>query len=266
MASLAKTKVLGETAMDGAVRERPASDRVEAARVDLAAALRLAVRFGFNEGIDNHFSLAVPGETNRFLLNPWGLHWSEVRASDLLVVDEGGELVSGGVAPEPTAFYIPSRIHRAAPRAACVLHTHMPYATALTSLSGGRLEMCTQNALRFWNEIGYDDRYNGLALDDAEGDRICAALEERRILFLANHGVVVTGETVAEAFDDLYFVERACEVQLLAMQTGRPLRLVARDVVERTHAQIEKERKAAAALHFAALKRILDREGSDHAG
>src|SRR4051794_27169650 len=113
--------------MDGAVKERPAaSDRTEAARADLAAALRLAVRFGLNEGIDNHFSLAVPGEANRFLLNPWGLHWSEVRASDLLVVDEGGGLVSGRVAPEPTAFYIHARTHRASPRAACVLHTHMP--------------------------------------------------------------------------------------------------------------------------------------------
>jgi ribulose-5-phosphate 4-epimerase/fuculose-1-phosphate aldolase len=246
-------------------REPASQDAVAAARVDLAAALRLAVRFGLNEGIDNHFSLAVPGEANRFLLNPWGLHWSEVRASDLLVVDEGGALVNGPGNPEPTAFYIHSRIHRADKRAACVLHTHMPYATALTSLSGGRMEMVTQNALRFWNEIGYDDGYNGLALDDAEGDRICAALAGRRIVFLANHGVVVTGETVGEAFDDLYFIERACEVQVLAMHTGRPLRQVARDVVEATHRQIEKDRKGAAALHFAALKRILDREGSDYA-
>jgi ribulose-5-phosphate 4-epimerase/fuculose-1-phosphate aldolase len=252
--------------MDGSVKERvSAEDKAAGARTDLAAALRLAVRYGFNEGIDNHFSLAVPGEANRFLLNPWGLHWSEVRASDLLVVDEAGELVSGNYPLEPTAFYIHSRIHRGNSRAACVLHTHMPYATALTSLSGGRLEMCTQNALRFWNEIGYDDRYNGLALDDSEGDRICAALQDRRILFLANHGVVVIGESVAEAFDDLYFIERSCEVQVLAMHTGRPLRLVARDIVERTHAQIEKERRGAAALHFAALKRSLDREGSDYA-
>lgn len=252
--------------MDGAVKERTGNkDKVATARADLAAALRLAAQNGFNEGIDNHFSLAVPGQANRFLLNPWGLHWSEVRASDLLVVDAAGELVSGDAAPEPTAFFIHSRIHRGIERAACVLHTHMPYATALTSLSGGRLEMCTQNALRFWNEIGYDDTYNGLALDDAEGDRICAALRGKRILFLANHGVVVIGETVAEAFDDLYFVERACEVQVLAMHTGRPLRLVARDVVERTYRQIESGRKDAAATHFAALKRLLERAGSDYA-
>lgn len=245
-------------------KQKTAPDAVRQARIDLAAALRLAVRCGFHEGIDNHFSLAVPGESNRFLLNPWGLHWDEVRASDLLVVDAAGKLVSGAVEPEATAFFIHSRIHLGNPKATCVLHTHMPYATALTTLSSGRLEPISQSAMRFWNEVAYLDEYNGLVLDDAEGDRITGALGDKRVLFLANHGVIVVGETVARAFNDLYHLERVCQLQCIALQTGRPLRRLGADVIAETCRQIEPERENAA-LHFDALKRLLDRDGVDYA-
>src|SRR5262249_35187656 len=145
-----------------------------------------------------------------FLLNPWGLHWDEVRASDLLVVDAAGKVVSGTAEAEASAFFIHSRIHLGNPKAACVLHTHMPYATALTTLSNGRLEPISQSVMRVWGQIGYLDEYNGLVLDHAEGDRITAALAGKRVLFLANHGVIVIGESVAIAFNDLYHLERAC--------------------------------------------------------
>ncbi|MBV8650415.1 MAG: aldolase [Alphaproteobacteria bacterium] len=239
-------------------------DALAQGRVDLAAALRLAVRFGFNEGIDNHFSLMVPGTTDRFLLNPWGFHWDEVRASDLLVVDAAGKLISGSVEPEATAFFIHSRIHLGVPHAKCVLHTHMPYATALTTLANGRIEPISQSAMRFWGHVAYDDQYNGLALDNAEGDRMTAAIGNSRVMFLANHGVVVIGETVAHAFNDLYHLERVCQLQCIAMQTGRPLRRLTAEAIATTTRQIDAELENAG-LHFNALKRLLDRDGSDYA-
>src|SRR5713226_944907 len=156
----------------GAIQELkaiPAAER--AARADLAAAFRLAARMDLHEGVCNHFSLMLP-DGKRFLLNRYGLHWSEVTASNLLALDADGNILEGEGEFEKTAFYIHSRIHLANPRAACVLHTHMPYATTLTLIENGRLEMVEQNALRFHDDIAYDDTYNGLVVDHAEGDRL----------------------------------------------------------------------------------------------
>lgn len=240
-------------------------DPVAATRRDLAAALRLAARYGLQEGICNHFSIVVPGAEDRFLVNPLGLHWSEIRASDLAVVDRDGRVVEGNYPVEPTAFFIHWRIHRAHRGVACVLHTHMPYATALTLLEDGRLEPVSQTSLKFHNRIAYDDDYSGLALDEAEGDRMAACMGDKPVLFLANHGVIVTGNSIAEAFDDLYYLERAAQAQVLAGSSGRPLRRVRQDIIELTAGQMRREHEQSAALHFAALKRILDREEPDYA-
>ena len=235
------------------------------ARVDLAAALRFAHRLGFSEGICNHFSAEVPGDPDLFLLNPQGLHWSEIRASDLLVVDAQGNLVEGKYKAEPTAFYIHSRIHGSKPTAKCVLHTHMPYATALCCVEGGRLEWCNQNALRFYGRTAYDLEYNGAALDASEGDRIASALQGRNsILFMAHHGVIVTANTIGQAFDDLYYLERACLHQVLAQSTGLPLRIIDKSICEKFTEQIE-EVAEQGQLHFDAIKRILDRESPEYA-
>lgn len=252
-----------------AVRHRE-SAALRQARVDLAAAFRWAVRFGLHEGVCNHFSLAVPDANDRYLINPQGLHWCEIRASDLLVIDGNGTVVAGDRPVEATAFYIHSRIHRARPSARCVLHTHMPYATALTIVEGGRLEPCSQNALRFYGQVAYDDEsvegggYRGLALDNAEGDRMARILGEKRILFLANHGVVVVGPDVASAFDDLYYVERAAEAQILAQSTGGRLRMVGDNLARATQSQIAADQPVYARHHFDALKRILDREAPEY--
>ena len=237
-----------------------ADDHLESrARVDLAAALRWASRLGFGEGVCNHFSMEAPGRAGRFLINPQGLHWSEVTPADLVVVDAYGRKISGLHNVEPTAFFIHGCIHRGKPAAKCVLHTHMPYATALTVIQAGRLEWASQNALKFFDRVAYDDDYNGLALDDAEGERMCAQLAHADVLFLANHGVIVTGPTMAVAFDDLYYLERACMVQVLAMGTGRPLRRVSEGIAAKTGQQMAEE-SAQAELHFEALKRLLDRD------
>jgi ribulose-5-phosphate 4-epimerase/fuculose-1-phosphate aldolase len=239
-----------------------------AARVDLAAAFRLAVRMDLHEGVCNHFSVMIPGgamrDGSRFLLNRYGLHWSEVSASNLLALDAEGNVLEGQGEFEKTAFWIHSRIHRAHPRAACVLHTHMPYATALTLLEGGRLEMVEQNALRFHDDIAYDDTYNGLVVDAAEGDRLARALGGKRVMFLANHGVIVVGPSVAEAFDALYYLERACRLQVLARMMGGRLRAVRPEVVRAAYAMMRDDAPKYAGAHFTALKRILDREEPDY--
>jgi ribulose-5-phosphate 4-epimerase/fuculose-1-phosphate aldolase len=243
----------------GDLRELKGAAAAErAARVDLAAAFRLAVRLDLHEGVCNHFSFMLPD--GRFLLNAYGLHWSEVSASNLLALDAQGEILAGEGEFEKTAFYIHSRIHLAHPRAACVLHTHMPYATAITLLEGGRLEMAEQNALRFHEDIAYDDLYNGLVVDDAEGDRLARALGAKRVMFLASHGVIVVGESVAEAFDSLYYLERACRLQVLARSMGGRLRAVRPEVVRKTYDLMRADAPKYAGAHFTALKRILDRE------
>lgn len=238
-------------------------DSLSQARVDLAAALRLAARFDLNEGICNHFSYAPPERPGCFLVNPFGLHWSQIRASDLLLVDNDGRVLEGDGELETTAFCIHSRIHMRHPRATCVLHTHMPYATTLTSLENTPLEPISQNALRYYNDVAYDPSYNGLAGDVDEGERMAAALGDKRVLFLANHGVVVVGGSVAKAFEDLYYLEKACQLQVLALSTGRPLKRVTDNIAATTFTKPEVEHHYANA-HFAALKRLLDAEDATY--
>ena len=243
----------------GSVGELTANALEQAARVDLAAAFRLAVRLDLHEGVCNHFSVML-ADGRTFLLNRYGLHWNEVSASNLLALDAAGRILAGDGEYEKTAFWIHSRIHLGSPHAACVLHTHMPHATALTLLEDGRLEMIEQNALRFHDDIAYDDTYNGLVIDEAEGDRLARVLGTKRVLFLANHGVIVVGPTVAEAFDLLYYLERACRLQVLARMMGGKRRAVRPEVVERSYRLMRADAPQYAGAHFSALKRILDRE------
>ncbi|MBT3262755.1 MAG: aldolase [Acidiferrobacteraceae bacterium] len=242
---------------------------LDEARVDLAAALRWAHRFGLSEGVDNHFSMAVPDDDGvirgkRFLINPYGWHWSEITASSLVLCDENGNVLAGDNEIEDTAFFIHSRIHANLPNAIVVLHTHMPYTTALTLLDDTRLEMVEQNALLFDGRIAYDNAYSGLALDCDEGDRIAAAMGEHSILMMANHGVAVSGTSVALAFNDLYYLERAAMFQVLARSTGRPFRVIPDEIVARTRRQVDKELPKLAQRHFTALKRMLDRQEPDY--
>ena len=247
----------------GTIQELKDTAVERAMRIDLAAAFRLAVRLDLHEGVCNHFSVMLP-DGKRFLLNQYGLHWSEVTAGNLLALDGAGNVLQGEGEYEKTAFYIHSRIHLANPRATCVLHTHMPYATALTLLEGGRLEMVEQNALRFHNDIAYDDIYNGLVVDNTEGDRLAQAMGNKRVMFLANHGVIVVGQTVAEAFDAMYYLERACRLQVLARSvaanSGGKLRPVRPEVVSTAYRMMLADAPKYAGAHFEALKRILDRE------
>ena len=227
------------------------------ARIDLAAAFRSAARLQMHEGVCNHFSMLLP--ERRFLINPKGTHFERMTASGLIVIDEHGTTVEGQGIPSMSAFSIHTRIHLKHPHAPVVLHLHAPYSTALTAIEGGRLEMVHQNSARFLGEVAYDDHFSGIATATDEGDRMAAAMGEKRILFLANHGVIVVGETVARAFDDFYYLERACQVQLLAMQSGRKLRVMSDELARLTHEQFGGVTKNAE-YHFNALKGILDAE------
>jgi ribulose-5-phosphate 4-epimerase/fuculose-1-phosphate aldolase len=231
-------------------------------RADLACALRWAAKLGLNEGTCNHFSLQVAED--RFLVNPWGPHWAEVKASDLLLIDGAGKIVEGNWPLEETALHIHTRIHLRHPQATAVFHTHMPYATSLCAIEDGRLEPCIQSALRFYGKIAYDDDYNGLACDAAEGDRMAAKMDGKPVLFLANHGVIVTAPTVAEAFDDLYYLERAAQAQVLAMSTGKPLKLVPGQLAERTAREMAAGKVPYAQTHFKALARMLASEAPEY--
>jgi ribulose-5-phosphate 4-epimerase/fuculose-1-phosphate aldolase len=241
------------------------------ARVDLAAAHRLAVMHGFSEGIFNHLTLSVPGKTDRYYQIPFGLHWSEVTAGCFMEVGWDGTVLAGEGEVERSAYCIHAPIHRLVPQHACVLHTHMPYASALARLEEQEILPVGQTEIGFLDKIAYDHTYTGPALDPAEGERLAGIIgPDKKILFMANHGVCVCGGSVAEAYDLLYYLERAAQVQIYAMWTGRKLREVKPVVVEHTLAQYQAcwpdyGDKPSYRHHFDALKRILDRKEPDYA-
>jgi len=237
------------------------SDAVMEARIELAACFQLAAQYGFEEGICNHFSAVVPGHDHLFFVNPYGYAFSEITASRLLICDFDGHVVSGEGKPEATAFYIHARLHRLKPRVKAAFHTHMPNATALCLLDGPPLLWLGQTALKFYGRTAVDENYNGLALDDSEGDRIAATIGDADILFLKNHGVMVAGESIAEAWDDLYYLERAAEVQLKAMSSNRPLKPIPHEVAQRTYEQMRAGDKESAHAHFQSAMRELRRRG-----
>jgi len=232
------------------------------ARIDLAAAFRMAARLDMHEGVCNHFSFMLPGR--RFLINPKGLHFSRITASSIILMDEEGNTLEGTGRPPKTGHSIHTRVHLRHPSAKVVLHLHAPYSTAITAIKGGRLEMVHQNAARFYGDIAYDDDFSGVAVDVHEGDRMAEVMGSKRILFLANHGVVVVGESIARAFDDFYYLERTAQVQVLAMQTGRPLNVMGDEMAQLTRDQFA-QFTANADLHFDALKATLDAEEPSYA-
>jgi ribulose-5-phosphate 4-epimerase/fuculose-1-phosphate aldolase len=241
------------------------TDLEQALRLDLAAAFHLAVEHDLHEGIANHFSALLPNGAH-FLVNPFGLHFTEITASNLIVCDFEGRVVRGEGAPSPSAHVIHAAIHRRVPRASVLLHTHQPWATALSMVEGGRIEWASQTACRFHGRVAYDTDYDGVALDAAVGERMAAILGDAEVLFLGNHGVIAAAPTVAQAYDDLYFLERVAQTQILALSTGRPLTLLAPELVAKVAAQTRHERHDLGYIdrYFAALKRLLDRAGGDY--
>lgn len=230
-------------------------------RVDLAAALRLAAKFDLHEGIDNHFSLML--SDGSFLVNRWGIHWSRITALDILQVDADGRVLSGAGQVERTALVIHSQVHLLCPDARAILHTHMPHATAL-ACTRGRISYISQNSLRFYDRIHYDEVYCGIANDLEEGRRLAAAVRICPIVLMQHHGVIVTAPTVGLAFDDLYFLERTARVQLLAEASAAEFVLID-DAVAREAALQLRQLDADRETHFRALKELLEVEEPHYA-
>jgi ribulose-5-phosphate 4-epimerase/fuculose-1-phosphate aldolase len=240
------------------------------ARVDLAAAHRLAFMHGFSEGIFNHLTFVVPGRDDRYYQIPFGMHWTEVTASSFMEVGlEDGKIKRGAGDVERSCYCIHAPIHKALPQAKAVFHTHMPYASALTRLQDPRIKEIGQTEVGMIGEIAYDDEYTGPALDPAEGARLARVIGDKTVLFMANHGISTVGETIADAYDRLYYIERAAQVQIYAMWTGEPLKQLPAAVVEKTKRDIGGaglyQGPTPAQRHFDALKRILDRKEPDYA-
>jgi ribulose-5-phosphate 4-epimerase/fuculose-1-phosphate aldolase len=238
------------------------NDETWRARVHLAAANRLAVYDDLEEGIDNHFTMRVPGQEDRYLVLPFGVHWSEARASDLIVFNEAGDVLEGSGSLELSALSIHAPLHRIT-GANVILHTHQTWALALNMLEDNRLLPGSQTAAFLTRNVAYDDGYTGLADSLSEGARLASALGDKQIMFMKNHGVLAVGDNVAQAYRRLYKLERVCRAQILAMSTGRPLAVLDEAMVQKvetpnplnSHSQEERE-----ALYFAAMMRVLDRE------
>lgn len=227
-------------------------------RVDLAAAFRLAALMNWHESVGNHFSLAVSPDGSKFLMNPRWAHFSRVKASDLLLLDaDDPETMSRPGAPDASAWCIHGSLHGALPHARCLLHLHPPYATALAALADPELKPIDQNTARFHGRMAIDLDYGGIADDRQEGLRLARALGNKSRMMMGNHGLLVTGETVAEAFDDLYFLERACRTMVLAYGTGQKLNVMPASLAEKT-ARGWDDYKGMAFAHFEALKQTLD--------
>jgi ribulose-5-phosphate 4-epimerase/fuculose-1-phosphate aldolase len=235
-------------------------------RIDLAAAFRCAVRWGLNEGIANHFSVATSPDGASFLLNPVGSHFSRIRASDLLLLDANdAQTLTRNGAPDPTAWNLHAELHQRLPQARCVLHTHMPHVTALCCLQDFEFLMLDQNACRFYQRIAYDRDYAGMALEASEGKRVAQLLGKgKNVLFMGNHGVLVVAPSVAQALDELYHLEKAAALQILALSTGRPLALIPDRVAALACSQWNDYPTHFCDLHLTAMKQILDLEEKDY--
>jgi len=239
-----------------------AADPVREAKIHLAAAHRLAVLDELEEGIDNHFTVTVPGRNDRYLILPFGLHWSEARASDMIVFDESGATLEGEGVVELSAQCIHAPIHRIT-GARVVLHTHQTWALALNMLQNNRLLPANQTAAFFHGHVAYDDTYAGTADTLAEGERVARLIGGKHVVFMKNHGVLAVGDTVAQAYRRLYKLERVCRTQVLAMGTGRALEVLSEEIVAQVqapppddrHSRSERDR-----LYFEAMMRVLDRE------
>jgi ribulose-5-phosphate 4-epimerase/fuculose-1-phosphate aldolase len=235
------------------------------ARVDLAAAFRLAEHFNWHEAVANHFSLAVSTDGRRFLMNPRWRHFSRIKASELMLLDaDDKETMKRADTPDETAWCLHGRIHALLPHARCVLHLHPPYATALAALADPEIKPIEQNTARFYNRVAYDLGYEGMANSDAEGDRIAKLLGNRKTMMLGNHGVLIAAPSVAEAFDEVYYLERACQTLVLAYSTGQKLNVMSDAVAEKTARDWDLYADSAL-VHFDEMKKVLDRKDPSYA-
>jgi len=236
---------------------------VESLRVRLACAFRWAARLNLHESIANHFSVAVSEDGRDFLINPYGKHFSRIKASDLLLVNaDDPASLDRPDAPDITAMALHGALHRNQPHARCILHTHSKYATALACLTDSRLPPIEQNAMRFFERVVIDEGFDGMGLGE-EAERVSHLLGDKPILLMGNHGLLVAAPTIAQAFDDLYYFERACETYITALSTGRELRIASAEIARKTCRQWL-DYPGFADTPFIALLAVLDAEEASY--
>jgi ribulose-5-phosphate 4-epimerase/fuculose-1-phosphate aldolase len=235
------------------------------ARIDLAATFRWFARLDMHESVANHLSVAVSPDGSRFLINPRGLHFARVCARDLLLLDANDPAtLDRPDAPDPTAWYLHARLHCRLPQARCVMHLHSKFATALGCLNDSTMYPIDMNTMRFFGRVALDSSFAGMALSNTEGDRVANLMDEgKTVLLMANHGVLVVGPTVAAAFDDLYYFERAAETLLTCYATGKELRIIPDQIAALTELQWRNYGQLSID-HLDNVKAILDAEDSSY--
>lgn len=233
-------------------------------RVDLAAAFRLAHYYRMTDQIYTHLTAKVPG-TEHFLINPYGVLFDEVTASCLVKVDLDGKILldPSGIGINPAGFLIHSCVHRARPDFTCVLHTHTASGLAVAAQKRGLLNL-TQHAMRFHRRIGYHD-YEGIALDFSEQERLVRDLGRHQAMILRNHGLLTAGTTIRDAFEQLYYLERACDAQVKALAGGVEVIECDDEIAEKVARALERPGRSAYDHDWPALRRLLDRTDPSYA-
>ncbi len=228
---------------------------------DLAAVFRWTARLNMHEGIANHFSVCLPNSNTDFYVNGSGMHFSTIKASDLVLIEQNKveELKKKPELVDPTAINIHGTIHKKVPHARCILHVHSKYATALSTLKDPTLQPIDQNTMRFYNRVAVFRDFGGLGFEE-ESNKMAACIGNNRSMLLANHGILTTGQTVAQAFDELYYFEKACETYITALSTQKELKIVSPEVAEKTAQEWENYSTDMEELHLKAIRSILDNE------
>jgi ribulose-5-phosphate 4-epimerase/fuculose-1-phosphate aldolase len=237
-----------------------------AERTDLAATFQWAARLNLHEGVANHFSLAVNDDGTQFLINPNQVHFSNIRASDLLMLDANDpDVLDRPNAPDPTAWGLHAAIHRLCPHARCVMHTHSIWSTVLACIADSTLLPIDQNTATFYNRYVVDDAFGGLAFED-EGIRCAQMLSDpaKKVMVMGNHGVLVVGTSVADTFNRLYYFERAAETYIRALQTGQKLRVLSEEIAEKTAQELD-DYPGQADAHLREIRKRLDTENNIYA-
>jgi len=228
---------------------------------DLAAVFRWTARLNMHEGIANHFSVCLPNSNADFYVNGSGMHFSTIKASDLILIEQSKieEMKKNPDLVDPTAINIHGTIHKKVPHARCILHVHSKYATALSTLKDPTLQPIDQNTMRFYNRVAVFRDFGGLGFEE-ESNKMAACIGNNRSMLLANHGILTTGQTVAQAFDELYYFEKACETYITALSTHKELKIVSPEVAEKTAQEWENYSTDMEELHLKVIRSILDNE------
>ena len=231
---------------------------------DLAAVFRWTAKLNMNEGIANHFSACLPN-SNDFYVNGSGLHFSSIKASDMVLVEQNKieEIKKKPELVDPTALNIHGTIHKKVPHARCILHVHSKYATALSTLKDPTLQPIDQNTMRFYNRVAIYDDFGGLGFEE-ESHKMAAAIGNNRSMLLANHGILTVGQTVGQAFDELYYFEKACETYITALSTNKELKIANSKIAEKTAQEWENYPVNMGEQHLKAIRSILDKEDSSY--